>query len=120
MIAFAGPDVLSGMILMWSGSVATIPNGFHLCDGTAGTPDLRDRFVVGSGTTYNPGDNGGAINHSHAFTGDGHNHDLGTVSPMLANDAANDIFTTTDPAVGDTNNADGRPPYYSLAYIMKL
>lgn len=55
------PDAIpSGCILMWSGSVATIPAGWFLCDGTNGTPDLRNRFIVGAGSTYNPGDTGGA------------------------------------------------------------
>ncbi len=44
------------MIMLWHGSVASIPSGWHLCDGTAGTIDLRDKFVVGAGSTYNPGD----------------------------------------------------------------
>jgi microcystin-dependent protein len=37
-----------GAILMWSGPIATIPNGWLLCDGTNGTPDLRDRFIIGA------------------------------------------------------------------------
>lgn len=39
-----------GAILMWSGTVATIPGGYALCDGTANSPgpDLRDKFVVGA------------------------------------------------------------------------
>ena len=39
--------VPSGAILMWSGSSDLIPDGWLLCDGTNGTPDLRNRFVVG-------------------------------------------------------------------------
>jgi len=42
----------AGAILLWSGSTGTIPSGFVICDGTNGTPDLRDRFVVGAGNTY--------------------------------------------------------------------
>jgi hypothetical protein len=38
----------SGIITMWSGSIATIPSGWLLCDGTNSTPDLRDRFIVGA------------------------------------------------------------------------
>jgi hypothetical protein len=38
---------LTGMILFWSGSLGAIPSGWHICDGTAGTPDLRDQFIVG-------------------------------------------------------------------------
>jgi microcystin-dependent protein len=38
----------SGGIIMWSGSVAAIPDGWFLCDGSNGTPDLRDRFIIGA------------------------------------------------------------------------
>jgi len=38
----------TGGIIMWSGTIATIPTGWALCDGTSGTPDLRDKFVVGA------------------------------------------------------------------------
>jgi microcystin-dependent protein len=62
-----GTIPISG-IIMWSGSVATIPSGWALCDGTSGTPDLRERFIVGAGgdnpavagtTGYTPGTQGG-------------------------------------------------------------
>jgi hypothetical protein len=51
--------VPSGGIIMWSGSIGAIPAGYYLCDGTNGTTDLRDRFVVGSGSTYAVGNTGG-------------------------------------------------------------
>jgi hypothetical protein len=51
--------VPSGGIIMWSGSIGSVPSGYYLCDGTNGTPDLRDRFVVGSGSTYAVGNTGG-------------------------------------------------------------
>ena len=38
--------VPTGIISMWSGSIAKIPAGWALCDGSNGTPDLRDRFIV--------------------------------------------------------------------------
>ena len=50
----------AGGIIMWSGSIATIPSGWNLCDGTNSTPDLRNRFIVGAGSTYSPDDTGGA------------------------------------------------------------
>jgi hypothetical protein len=50
----------TNMILMWNGSSGSIPAGWHLCDGTGGTPDLRDRFIVGAGTTYTLGSTGGS------------------------------------------------------------
>ena len=64
--------ILTGMIVMWSGEVATIPAGYALCDGTNSTPDLRNRFIMGAGSTYTPGDKGGsanAINVTHKHGG---------------------------------------------------
>jgi hypothetical protein len=37
-----------GGIIMWSGTIATIPIGWALCNGSNGTPDLRDRFIIGA------------------------------------------------------------------------
>ncbi len=80
--------VPKGAIIMWSGVID--PNGFpevdgvpdtrwHICDGEAGTPDLRDRFIVGAGATYAAGDTGGVSEvtltvdqlpgHGHSFSG---------------------------------------------------
>jgi hypothetical protein len=71
----------SGVITMWFGSIASIPSGWYLCDGTNGTPNLRDRFVVGAGTTYAVDATGGSANatlvsHTHTATvsDPGHNH----------------------------------------------
>ncbi len=58
--SFYGLGVASGIIIMWYGSVASIPSGWILCNGSSGTPDLRGKFVVGAGNTYNPGVSGGA------------------------------------------------------------
>jgi len=49
----------SGGILIWSGSIGSIPVGYYLCNGSNGTPDLRDKFVVGAGSTYAVGNTGG-------------------------------------------------------------
>ena len=49
-----------GSIVMWSGSIASIPSGWTLCNGSNGTPDLRERFVVGAGSSYAVGNTGGA------------------------------------------------------------
>lgn len=66
-----------GGIIMWSGTIATIPTGWALCNGSNGTPDLRNKFIVGahsdlSGTAKsnvegvtNFNQTGGNINHSH-------------------------------------------------------
>ena len=50
----------SGMIMIWSGSVGSIPTGWVLCNGANSTPDLRDKFVVGAGSTYAVGNTGGS------------------------------------------------------------
>lgn len=77
----------SGMIALWSGSVASIPSGWYLCNGSNGTPDLRDRFVVGAGSTYSVADTGGSANaivvsHTHTAT--------------TATNGAHQHFTTAD------------------------
>jgi len=54
-----GTTVPTGGIIMWSGSIGSIPAGYVLCNGSNGTPDLRDKFVVGSGNTYAVGNTGG-------------------------------------------------------------
>ena len=68
-----------GGIIIWSGSAAAIPTGWLLCNGASGTPDLRDRFVVGAGSTYAVAATGGAAtvtlttgqlpSHTHTFSG---------------------------------------------------
>lgn len=55
----------SGGVIMWSGSTGSIPTGWLLCDGTGGTPDLRNRFVVGAGSSYGVGGTGGSLGHQH-------------------------------------------------------
>lgn len=75
--------VPSGFIGMWSGLATAIPTGWSLCDGTNGTPNLTDRFVVGAGAAYAVGATGGAVNavtsssgsHSHTTDPSGnHSH----------------------------------------------
>lgn len=68
-----------GGIIMWSGAASAVPDGWALCDGSNGTPDLRDRFIVGAGGEYTPGSTGGAESiqltvqdlppHGHAASG---------------------------------------------------
>jgi hypothetical protein len=80
-----------GGIIMWSGSIASIPTGWALCDGSSGTPNLTDRFVVGAGSGYSVDATGGSANavvvsHSHTassistsittITDPGHNHGI--------------------------------------------
>ena len=58
----------TGAIMVWSGTSATIPTGWHICDGgTYGgkaSPDLRDRFVIGAGGSYAVGATGGPATYN--------------------------------------------------------
>jgi hypothetical protein len=74
----------SGGIIIWSGASNAIPTGWYLCNGSNGTPDLRNRFVVGAGSTYAVGNTGGSadasvVSHTHTGTTGGagaHRHGL--------------------------------------------
>ena len=46
---------------MWSGSIGSIPSGYVLCNGSNGTTDLRDHFIVAAGNSYSVGANGGFV-----------------------------------------------------------
>ena len=148
--AVGGISVIpAGIIAMWSGSSGSIPAGWLLCNGSNGTPNLRDRFVVGAGTTYAVGDTGGSKNstliaHTHTVTDNGHTHDgvlqaadaaggrrvtLNRAVGQNENDATGGNFgTTTDSAstgisinsTGSDNGVNSNlPPYYALCFIMK-
>lgn len=52
-----------GTILPYVGDLSKIPHGWFLCDGSNGTPDLRDRFITGAGLSYNLHDIGGENYH---------------------------------------------------------
>ena len=77
-----GSDLLPvGTIVMWSGDINAIPNGWQLCDGTKGTPDLRNRFIVGAGSGYNPGATGGADRVALTIAEmPAHKHDKGSLN----------------------------------------
>lgn len=59
-IPAAGGGIPSGLVAMWSGAADAAPDGWALCDGENGTPDLRGRFVLGESSSYAAGSNGGA------------------------------------------------------------
>lgn len=104
-----------GGIILWSGSVASIPSGWALCNGSSGTPDLRGRFVVGAGGAHSPGDTGGAdsvdISHTHtsgtyATDSDGHTHTSGGYSTDSDNHS-HDVTGTSETADGDHTHGSG-------------
>ena len=83
-----GATIPAGLISMWSGSIGSIPSGWYLCDGSNGTPNLTDRFIIGAGSTYAVNGTGGVSSvtlttsnmpaHTHAatVTDPGHSHTL--------------------------------------------
>lgn len=55
----AATQLPRGIITMWSGDTNAVPSGWALCDGNNGTPNLKDRFIVGAGQSYGVGNTGG-------------------------------------------------------------
>lgn len=95
----------SGGIIMWSGAIVSIPSGWYLCNGANGTPDLRDRFVVGAGTTYAMGATGGAATVTLTTAQiPAHTH---TVSGTTSTDGAH---THTEQNYSSNGTGDGSGP----------
>lgn len=63
----AAAQVPRGIITMWSGATNAVPSGWALCDGNNGTPNLKDRFIVGAGKSYGVGNVGGSITQTPSF-----------------------------------------------------
>ena len=115
---------VSGMIIAWSGSVANIPTGFVLCDGSNNTPDLRDRFIIGAGNNYAVDATGGSkdavlVEHFHTT--------LNFVARSNYAEPRN-FGVGTDGNCNSTGNTDTKgvsgtdknlPPYHALCFIMK-
>lgn len=119
-----------GSIVMWSGSATNLPAGWALCDGSNGTPNLSDRFVLG----FNPaipanaiGQTGGTTNHTHVV-------DIGSVNTSTANGTAG-VFApfngnetwfneahshSVNPPATTSTATSHIPPYVRLGFIMKL
>ena len=152
-----GDAFVRGMIMLWSGSTATVPSGWRLCDGGGGTPDLRNRFVVGAGSSYAVNATGGSANsvvvsHNHTWSGTtnttgNHYHSLqmsgyngaeprraakitsgtdgyqnaGSAGQYIGNSGNhNHTVSGTTSIKGSSGTNKNLPPYYALAYIMKL
>ncbi len=141
-----GSSFVAGMIMLWSGSSATIPSGWLLCDGSSSTPDLRNRFVVGATSTYAVGATGGSadaivVSHTHTatVTDPSHSHSTnrflgnlfgsntayvgdnsggGSASNGVTNTATTGI-TVSNSTTGSSGTNANLPPYYALCYIMK-
>ena len=138
-------NVPIGGIIMWAGT--TIPVSWALCDGTNGTPNLSGRFILGYDSgTYNLNDIGGFSSitltvdeipaHSHSVVDPGHNHNYnvtsdaenvsGDGSKSAALNELNNFETSNNTTgisltqTGGGNSHENMPPYYVLAYIIKI
>ena len=115
-----------GAIVIWSGSVDNIPAYWHLCDGTNGTIDLRDKFVLGAGNGYSVGATGGEATHTLTINEmPSHSHSIsygrsgGLGQPTAADlDSGGSTAATSTEGYGDAHN--NMPPYYALCYIQRI
>jgi microcystin-dependent protein len=143
-----------GGIIMFKGNIASLPSGWSFCNGSNGTPDLRDKFIIGAAAdsggqanttvTGSTTKNGGSkdavlVSHSHTatVTDPGHFHRWGGGGNMQAgndnggqsvNGGSTNIATSTIATgitvANDTQGVSGTdqnlPPYYALAFIMRI
>ena len=152
-----------GGIIMWSGNDAAVPSNWALCNGSNGTPNLVDRFIVGRGSEYADNSTGGSadavvVSHQHSTTETGHKHNYAFAAPqdnsISDNYQSSGTTNTTNHGIlneleqsggpdGDRLNgftADTEsvstgltidsqgvsatnanlPPYYAIAYIMRI
>lgn len=131
--AVSGYLVPAGAIIMWSGTIATIPSGWVLCNGSNSTPDLRNLFIVGANA-----DSGGlaksTITGSALQTGgsvtittgnlpasgiiiptNNSGSSFGSTSIAMSNQAANTTVTSNNLGSGNAYTQ----PFFALAFIMK-
>jgi hypothetical protein len=139
--ASVGTTIPTGVISLWYGAIGSVPTGWYLCDGSNGTPDLRNRFIVGAGSTYSVNATGGSadsivVSHTHTatVTDPGHAHTVSGSSTQIglsggptAFAAVTSVSTSTattgisvaNSTAGTSGTNQNLPPYYALAYIMK-
>lgn len=96
-----------GAIIMWSGNNSAIPGGWHLCDGTNGTPNLTDRFIIGAGNTYTTGSTGGSNTHNHGGTTGAHTLTSGEIPAHNHNYKDSYYIESFNPGVGSAGTIGG-------------
>ena len=99
----ANAHIPTGFILLWSGLLSAIPTGWAVCNGSNGTPDLRDRFVRGANGDTNVGQEGGA--NSITMTTDqlpthSHNHQVNSANHTHSHNSS----TANCPHAHNSNN----------------
>ena len=96
---------VTGMIIMWSGTIATIPTGWLLCNGSSSTPDLRDKFIIGASA-----DSGGAAktNVTASYTQTGGTKDAIVVSHTHTATVTDAGHTHTTGVTGVNTVGDGQ------------
>lgn len=153
-VALRSATIASGIIVAWSGPISDIPQGWVLCDGRNGTPDLRDKFIIGASQDDNAAaktsingsllKEGGSISHDHSGAVGGHILTSRQLPPIVINipafspnqggmgrsfqrgqDPADGIITFTSNGASEAHahsiEADEHlPPFYALAFIMRL
>lgn len=133
-VSLTNAKVSKNSIMLWHGPLDTIPEGWVLCDGQNGTPDLRYKFVLGAGDPngadepeYTLGETGGE--KEHTLTVDEmptHRHDLKYSNGILQGGTSNlGIRATGNQTtvnfmndVGGSQPHNNMPPYYVMYYIM--
>ena len=129
---------LRGIIVAWSGQVADIPDGWGYCDGSTytaldgsslTTPDLRSKFILGSSTEYPLSEQGGEETHvlsekeipahSHGYSELNIQNPNVTYAQLGYGGQANFVSSESS-LVGGGKSHNNMPPYYTLAFIIKL
>ena len=133
-------SVPMGSIIMWNGAEDTVPDGWALCNGQTlngvKTPDLRNRFIVGAGSSYSVGATGGADkvtltknempSHSHAVYGrssgyaGSHNNSHEVITYKSKDWGSMSEFINDTDSTGGGGAHENRPPYYALCFIMRV
>jgi len=109
-----------GMMMMWSTAFGPVPGGWHICDGTSGTLNLQNYFIVGAGGLYGIGTTGGTTTHAHTYDADTNNEYTGAVTVTAAGAVNVAQSPHTHLVTGTTDTSPTLPPYYALYIIMKL
>lgn len=132
----------TGLIIVWNGSETSVPSGWALCNGQNGTPDLRGRFVLGHNPAVSTGvgisltpnligsmggeervtlTKGQMPRHQHWYTeGGDYRVCSGCQEHEVGDNPWERLWWQATAEVGNNESHNNMPPYFALAYIMKL